>query len=152
MADTDRDRPRRCPVHVTFVAVFVALVVLAFLQARRSGAIRVRDVLEELEAPLVPARPDGPAAAASGKAERKRYADGGEKLKVRCSGLALPDGAPVALLLGERMLAEEPVEDGRVRFEWDSAAGAAVPPVAEGEALALVHTGEVLVIGTFAPD
>ena len=134
------------------VAVFVALLVLGFLQARRSGAIRVRDVLHELEAHLVPARTDGPVAAASGKAERKRYADGGEKLKARCSNLELPDGAPVALMLGERALAEERVEGGHVRFEWDSEDGAAVPIVAEGEALALVHAGEVLLIGTFAPD
>ena len=40
----------------------------------------------------------------------------------------------------------------RVRFAWDREDGAALPAVAEGEPLTLLHGGAVLLRDAFAPD
>lgn len=110
---------------------------------------RVRDVIEELEAHLVSAHAGSPSA--DGKAERKRYASGEERLKVRGRQLAVPDGARALIFIEGRLAAEALVEKGR--FSIDLASPEAVAPrVADGEVLEVRVGNEVLLRGRFHPE
>lgn len=109
--------------------------------------MRVRSVVEELEVHLVgPAGAGGP----KGKAERKRYGNGEERLKLRASGLAAPDGAPADVRIDAEVVARSAVHGGRVSLALESPGY--VPAVRAGQVLALVIAGTVVLSGTFRAE
>jgi hypothetical protein len=108
----------------------------------------LRSVLEEYEAHLFGAASE---ARAKGKAERKRYGNGEERLKLRASGLTASDGTRVDVRIGADVIGRAAVEGGRVSFELASP-GAHVPAVAAGHALTLVIGGRVVLSGEFRPE
>jgi hypothetical protein len=106
-----------------------------------------RTVIEEFEAPLIPPA-DAAASQASGKAERKRYGNGDDSLKVEARRLALADGTRVELLLDKVRIAEVTVARGRVRWRLERD----VPRVAAGHRLELRSGGRVVLKGTFVAE
>jgi hypothetical protein len=114
---------------------------------------QARKVTRELEARLIPP----PTAIISGgkprgKAERKWYGDGGERLKLRVSGLDLPDGTPVNLAIASRPVATLAVQSGRLKFDTESQPGQSVPDAREGETITVEQGGIILVSGRFNRD
>ena len=63
----------------------------------------IRRVLHELEARLSP--PPGAGGPSTGKLEFKRYGDGGQRMKIACKKLEVPDGAALELRCGDRIVA-----------------------------------------------
>lgn len=107
-----------------------------------------REVLEALVAKLGP--PGG--GKGSGKLERTRYADGGERLEVR---LHLPAGtAPgaVRVVAGARVLGEVRLADGRGELDLRSEDGADIPPLSEAEVVEVRSADGVLLEGVLEPD
>lgn len=112
------------------------------------GFLGFRRVVEEYEATLS-ATGSSPA---RGKAERKRYADREEALKVRGRGLEVPDGERVFVVLEGRRVGETVPAGGRFRFEASNHAGCSIPRVHEGSRLELRWNGKVMLAGVFRPD
>jgi len=106
--------------------------------------MRFRSVVEELEVHLVGPAGDG---GAKGKAERKRYGNGEERLKVRASGLTAPDGSRADVRIGGDSVAWCEVRGGRVSLALESPVH--VPAVRAGQVLALAIAGTVVLSGTF---
>ena len=67
-------------------------------------------------------------------------------------GLDLPDGAEIEFLVDGVTLGRARLTRGRARLEYDSRDAADVPPVAEGQRLAVRHAGRELMEGTFRAD
>jgi hypothetical protein len=114
---------------------------------------QARKVTRELEARLIPP----PTAIISGgkpggKAERKWYGDGGERLKLRVSGLDLPGGTPFNLAIASRPVATLAVQSGRLKFDTESQSGQSVPDAREGETITVEQGGIILVSGRFNRD
>ncbi|MCC6847091.1 MAG: hypothetical protein IT294_01220 [Deltaproteobacteria bacterium] len=109
---------------------------------------RVRSVAEELEAHLVDPAGTGRAA---GKAERKRYGTGEERLKLRASGVAAPDGAHVDVRLDGDLIARAEFHGGRVALVLESP-GVHVPAVRAGQVLALALADTIVLSGTFRAE
>lgn len=111
-----------------------------------------RRVESEFEARLTPVAGRPPASGAEGKVERKRYADGAERLKLRCKGIGLPDGSRLSLMIAGRAVAEVEVRGGRVRLDIDNAAKHAIPEVEAGDFAELCVDGKSIVQGGFRRD
>lgn len=111
-------------------------------------SFNVRSVKRELEARLSPV--DG--AGGTGKAERKWYGNGEERLKIKASGLDVPDQTVLTLEIGGRHIATLLSEGGKLRYEVEMPSDEAVPDVEEGDVLRIEHRGAVLLEGRFVPD
>ncbi len=107
-----------------------------------------RSVVEEFEAHLLAADAASPA---KGKAERKRYGNGEERLKLRASGLQVPDGTQAEFLLDGKPVATAPVHGGRVSRRVESPSSP-VPAVGNGQVLELVVAGRVVLSGRFRQE
>ena len=106
---------------------------------------RIRAVLEELEAHLSPATGTG-----TGKAERKRYGDGSERLKVTARDLPVPDGLEVQILIDGSVQAQATVTRGRARIVMESPAS--VPSVTRGQEIEVRIGPRRLLTGVFMPE
>ena len=117
---------------------------------------RARKVTRELEAKLMP--PSTASAGATprgmphGKAERKWYGDGGERLKLRVRDLGLPDGTSVTLAIASRPVATLSVQTGRLKFDAECPPGQSVPEARQGEIITVEQGGDILVSGKFHCD
>jgi len=109
----------------------------------------IRRVVEELEARLEPAASH---AASTGKLEFKRYGDGRLRMKIRCKGLDLPDGAGLELLSGGRVVALLEVRNGRAEIDEERDGAEAAPLLAAGEAVTLCHRGTPVLSGRLYLD
>ncbi len=110
--------------------------------------MRIRNVSQEYEAKLEPS-PTGLRAAARGKAEWKRYADGSRQCKLSASNLDLPDGATLGLLVDNRSIAQLTVQHGTVRYRMETERGESVPVVELGQVLRVVYLGQIILEGQF---
>jgi hypothetical protein len=113
--------------------------------------MRLRRVRLEYEATLEPV-PDSPCPAARGKAEWKVYEDDTRKSKVRVSGLDLPDGTLLQVIVETRLLAVLTVERGRARYRQDTERGEGVPAVESDQVLQVIHAGQVILAGRFREE
>jgi hypothetical protein len=114
---------------------------------------QARKITRELEARMTPpSTANTTGGKPGGKAERKWYGDGGERLKLHVSGLDLPDGTPVKLAIASRPVATLAVQRGRLKFDTESPPGQSVPEAREGETIAVEQGGIILVSGRFNRD
>jgi hypothetical protein len=117
---------------------------------------RAQKVTRELEARLIPPATNGaggrPGGGPRGKAERKWYGDGGERLKLRVRDFYLPDGTPVTLMIANHPVATLSVQGSRLDFDTESPPGPPVPDVREGEVISIGQGGIILASGRFLPD
>jgi hypothetical protein len=113
--------------------------------------MRVRDVLEEYEAQLMPTPNGGSASGRSshGKGEWKVYANGTRQCKIWVAGLKLSDGAVLQLGVSGRQMGEVMVRDGRARYRRESERGEAVPAVEPKQVLEVTYAGEIILQGEF---
>jgi hypothetical protein len=112
------------------------------------GWLGFRRIDRELEARLAPPATGN----ASGKAERKWYRDGGERLKLRVRNLEVPDGAEVTVLIADRPLSALRVHGGRAKLDLEATSGADIPLVRLGETLVIEWDGKALLHGDFHED
>ncbi len=113
--------------------------------------MRLRRVLEEVEAELAPQGEALTFRKARGKMERKSYGDGTERFKLKCQGLELSDGANLAVLLGGREVAQMVLSGGRGEVDVEGAGGQ-VPVVRAGDLLEVRYNGQVLLSGSAVED
>jgi len=109
---------------------------------------RAQRVKQELEARLA----SSSASNTRGKAERKWYTDGSERLKVRVHDLDVPDGSQVSVTIADRKVATQTVHGGWLDLDIESNPGRAVPDARMGESLAIECGNEILASGEFAHD
>ena len=110
----------------------------------------IRRVLEELEARLEPA----PQAAshAKGKLEFKRYGDGRQRMKIKCKGLDLPEGAELQLVSGDAVIAVLEARNGRAEIDEERDGSEETPALAAGGGVSLCHQGVPLLSGRLYLD
>lgn len=109
----------------------------------------LRFVLMELETRLEPVAPNR---AGKGKLEFKRYKDGKQRMKIKCRGLDLPDGARLELRSGDTLIANLAMKNGRAEVDEERADAAEAPPLAEGDVVTLRHDGVPLLRGEIYRD
>jgi hypothetical protein len=112
----------------------------------------IRRVLEELEARLEPAAQADSSGASKGKLEYKRYGDGRQRMKIKCRGLDLAEGAKLELLSGDRVIAELEVREGRAEIDEERDGSDEAPPLAAGDVVTLCHQGAPLLSGRIYLD
>jgi hypothetical protein len=110
--------------------------------------MRIRTVRRELEARLEPPL-TSPTPAARGKAEWKVYGDGTRQGRVSVSGLGLPDGEVLDLMVDERRIAHVTVQGNRARYRRETERGESVPEVDVEQVLRVISAGNVLLEGRF---
>lgn len=108
---------------------------------------RMRTVLQEFEAQLQPA--DRAYPNARGKAEWKRYGDQSLRLKVKASGLNLPEGPSLEITMDGQKIGEMVIEGNRARFERDSEKGEVVPAVHADQVIQVYFGSQLLLTGKF---
>ena len=109
---------------------------------------QARQVNRELEARF--ASPSG--GGARGKAERKWYANGAERFRLRARGLEAPDGATASVTIAGRTVTVRIVRDSKLEFEIESGSGQAVPETVPGDTITIEYAGEGLASGVFQVD
>ena len=97
----------------------------------------IRRVLEELEARLEPVPQAGSRGASKGKLEFKRYGDGRRRMKIKCKGLDLPEGAELQLLSGDAVIAVLEARNGRAEIDEERDGPDTAPPLAAGDVVTL---------------
>ena len=107
----------------------------------------IRRVLEELEARLEPVPGAVSGAAFMGKLEFKRYGDGGQRMKIKCKGLDLAEGAELELRSGDTVIAVLEVRGSRAEIDEERDGAADAPPLAVGDTITLCHQGAPLFSG-----
>ncbi len=112
----------------------------------------IRRVLEELEAHLKPAAQAIASAASKGKLEFKRYGDGRQRMKIKCKGLDLAEGAPLELVSGDTVIAVLEVRQGRAEIDEERGESDGAPPLAAGDTVTLCHQGAPLLSGRLCLD
>ena len=112
----------------------------------------VRRVLEELEAHLKPATQAVSSGAFKGKLEFKRYGDGRQRMKIKCKGLDLAEGAQLELISGDTVIAVLEVRRGRAEIDEERDESDDAPPLAAGDAVTLRHQGAPLLGGRLYLD
>lgn len=113
--------------------------------------MRIRNVLQEFEAHLVPTQ-GSRQTKAYGKAEWKTYADGTRQCKVSLSRLDLSDGTTLALVVAGRRITELTVQHGAIRYRRETERGEQVATVAENEILQVLDAGQVILEGRFISE
>ena len=103
-----------------------------------------RTVIEEYAATLAPPE----ASRARGRAERKRYADGSDRLEVTARGLDVADGASVQVYVDNLLVAEAAVKRGRLNVRLDTD----VPRIAAGHRLEVRTNARALLRGVFLAE
>ncbi len=111
--------------------------------------MRIRNVLEELEAHLAPANLQP---RARGKAEWKVYENGTRQCKVSLSGLNLADGTMLELAVDGRRIGQLVVQHGAARYRRESERGEGVPAVEENQLLQVIASGQVILEGRFVAE
>ena len=130
----------------------LALLLLVIVSAVR-GKVRINSrEVSDFEARLRPIAGAPASARAAGNAEREAWDDGSAEFEAHVRGLDLPDGAEIEFLVDGVTLGRARLTRGRARLEYDSRDAADVPPVAEGQRLAVRHAGRELMEGTFRAD
>jgi hypothetical protein len=116
--------------------------------------MRIRSVLEELEAKLAPVSPIAAITLPTtfAEAEWKVYSNGTRRCKVTVSRLDLPDGAVIELGVDGEQFDIIEVQGGKARYERESEKGEIVPEVRADQVLQVSYAGEVLVEGRFYPE
>ncbi len=112
----------------------------------------IRRVLEELEARLEPAPQAVSRGASKGKLEFKRYGDGRQRMKIKCKGLDLPEGAELQLISGDAVVAVLEVRKGRAEIDEERDGSDTAPPLAAGEVVTLCHQGVPVLTGQLYRD
>ena len=74
---------------------------------------------------------------ARGKAERKWYGDGSERLELRARGLDVSDGLQVSVTIAGRQVATQIIRAGDLEFNVESGPGLTVPDARIGEILGI---------------
>jgi hypothetical protein len=110
--------------------------------------MRFRNVHQEYEAMLQPV-PGSPFPTARGKAEWKTYGDGTRQSKLKVSGLNIPDGSKLELVVENRHIATLAVQNGLARYRQESEKGEAVPLVESNQVLQVLYAGMVILEGRF---
>lgn len=110
----------------------------------------IRRVLHELEARLRP--PHGSGSPASGKLEFKRYGDGGQRMKISCKALNVPEGTTLELLCGDTVVAVLEARSGRAKIDEERRTSEEAPPLAAGDQVTLCHEGVPLLSGRLYLD
>ena len=109
---------------------------------------RAKTVKQELEARLASPSTGN----ARGKAERKWYGDGSERLKLRAYDMDVADGSQVSVTIAGRQVAMQIIHGGQLEFDVESGPGLTVPDARVGEILAIEYGDEILVSGEFQYD
>ena len=112
----------------------------------------IRRVLEELEARLEPASQAVSHGASKGKLEFKRYGGGRQRMKIKCKGLDLPEGADLQLLCGATVIAVLEARKGRAEIDEEHDGAADAPPLAAGDVVTLCHQGLPVLSGQLYVD
>lgn len=112
----------------------------------------IRRVLEELEARLEPSPQAASRGGGKGKLEFKRYGDGGQRMKINCKALDVPDGAALELLCGDTVVAVLEARSGRAKVDEERLASEETPPLAAGDLVTLCHEGTPLLGGRLYLD
>ncbi len=112
----------------------------------------IRRVLEELEARLEPAPQAASGSGSKGKLEFKRYGDGRQRMKIKCKGLDLAEGADLQLLCGDRIVAILEVRKGRAEIDEERDGSDKAPPLAAGDVVTLCHQGVPVLCGQLYLD
>ncbi len=107
---------------------------------------RIRNVLQEFEAHLQPVPPESKT---RGKSEWKKYTDQSQRLKVKTSGLNLPEGTPLEIMIDGQKIGEMTLQGKLARFERDSEKGEYVPQVEADQVLQVLFRGEVIAQGKY---
>lgn len=108
----------------------------------------MRSVVSEVEAKLRPPE----VGTGRGKAERKAYKDGGEQLKIMMRQLDLPDDARVDIFLDGSPIGSGAISNGGCVLKLRSEDRQDVPQIVAGQAIDILHGGQVLLRGVFRPD
>ncbi len=111
-----------------------------------------RRVLEEFEADLYKVPMPRFFRVEKGELERKKYADGEERLEIAFRGADAPDGAHVSVYIDGAPVCQIEVRRGRGRGQLSTMAGEAVPEVKAGQVAEVRYQERVLLRGTFQPD
>ncbi len=107
----------------------------------------IRRVLEELEARLEPVADAVASAGSKGKLEYKRYGDGRQRMKIRCAGLDVAEGAKLELLSESTVIAVLEVRGGRAQIDEERDGSHEAPRLAAGDVVTLCHEGAPLLGG-----
>lgn len=110
---------------------------------------RIRNVLQEFEAHLQPVSPESKA---RGKSEWKKYADQARRLKVKASGLNLPEGTPLFIMIDGQQIGEMVVKGHLARFERDSEKGEIVPTVGLRQVVEIKVGVRVILAGRYEAE
>jgi len=138
---------------VSILEIGGLLLVLFVVVSAARGKVRINArETSDFEARLRPVSGAPAGARASGAAEREEWDDGSAEFEAHVRGLDLPDGAEIEFLVDGVTLGRARLTRGRARLEYDSRDAADVPPVAEGQRLAVRHAGRELMEGTFRAD
>jgi hypothetical protein len=113
--------------------------------------VRIRNVLQEYEAKLTVSKPGSAITpdSAQGKGEWKVYGDGTQRCKVRVSGLSLPEGVVLHVLVNGQPIGEMMVERGAARYKRESERGEYVPAVDANQVLQVSYNGQAILEGRF---
>ncbi len=112
----------------------------------------VRCVVEELEARLEPVDQADSNAASKCKLEYKRYGDGRQRMKIKCRGLDVAEGAKLELLSRDSVIAILEVRKGRAEIDEERDGSDEAPPLAEGDIVTLCYHGAPLLSGQIYLD
>jgi len=112
----------------------------------------IRRVLEELEARLEPAPQAVSGSGSKGKPEFKRYGDGRQRMKIKCKGLDVSDGAELQLISGDAVVAVLEVRKGRAEIDEERDGSDTAPPLAAGDVVTLCYQGVPLLSGQLYLD
>ena len=112
----------------------------------------IRRVLEELDARLEPVAGAAASTASKGKLEFKRYGDGRQRMKIRCSGLEMAEGANLELRSGDTVIAVLEVRKDRAEIDEERDGLSDAPPLVVGDTVTLYHQGAPLLSGRIYLD
>lgn len=114
--------------------------------------MKIRRIIEDYEAKLLPAGPARAGARLKGKAEWEKFASGDEEFEVRVRNVDLPDGTSLDVLLSGGLIGRIELEGNYGELLLESRNGVGVPRVHGGDKIAVTHQGSPLLEGTFIPD
>ena len=111
----------------------------------------IRTVQSELEAKLKGVA-GGRYTGASGKLERKSYADSSERLKVHVKGVDRAPNAIAVVLIDGSEVARIQLQKGRGKVDTESLTPGVIPKCAAGQLVQILVDAEMALEGELAPD